>query len=89
MSIYTKKGAVQFEPPPKRCSFQEAVATFSAVANLKAEHNSRKNAQASQKSPEKIKQYFGSSRGYGNFCQIGHRLNFKPIFRIIESHALL
>jgi hypothetical protein len=28
-----KKGAVQTEPPPKRCSFQDAVVNFSAVAN--------------------------------------------------------
>ena len=50
----------------------------------------RKNAQTSQKSPspENVMQCFRSSRGDGDFCQIGHRLNFKPIFSIIESHTL-
>jgi hypothetical protein len=62
---------------------------ISLLLPAKAEYNNRKYARTPQKSPEKIKQYFGSSRGYGNFCQIGHRLNFKPIFRIIESHTLL
>jgi hypothetical protein len=31
---FKQKGVVQFEPPPNRCSFQNAVDTFSAIANL-------------------------------------------------------
>jgi hypothetical protein len=61
-TTHTKKGAVQFEPPPKRCSFQDAVANF--PAEIMHEH---------PRSHPKIKQYFGSSRGYGNFFKMTKR----------------
>ena len=34
-TAHTKKGAAQTEPPPNGCYFQNAVVTFSVVANLK------------------------------------------------------
>jgi hypothetical protein len=40
---------------------------ISLLLPTKAEKNSRKNAQTSQKPPDNLMQYFRSSRGYGNF----------------------
>jgi hypothetical protein len=40
----------------------------------KAEHNSRKNARTSQKSPAMVMQCLRSSRGYGNFLP-AYRMN--------------
>jgi len=80
MSIQTK-GAVQFEPPLMDVASKMPLLISLFLPTQKAELSSRKNTRTFQKSPDKIMQCFRSSRGDGNFCQIGHRLNFKPIFQ--------
>ena len=68
MSMWTKKGAVQFELPPNGCSFQNAVDTSPCNVNSKwLNRTAGKNARTPQKSPDKLMQCFGSSRGYGKF----------------------
>ena len=66
------KGAVQIEPPPNGCSFQDAVAKFSAR---------QKYAQTSQKSTDKIMQCFRSSRGVWLFLSNRTSTKFQTYFQ--------
>ena len=80
-TTYTKKRRFDLNHPLKDVASKMPLLISLFLPTQKAELSSRKNTRTFQKSPDKIMQCFRSSRGDGNFCQIGHRLNFKPIFQ--------